>query len=196
MKRKHVIALMAICAMLFFPSVLGFALDQASGEAMNAVSLNLFMTAAGLLPNFMSPGDLQIPLYLDYRRVLADHFVLFVAPNFLYRNSSGGNGFTIDQIIEVDWHPFDLGMDGVFLGAFLDLSNVYFASIYPINSPTNMFTAGVGLAAGYELTLLQTLLVEISGGLEIAERYDTSLVAPQWALVPLYRVDIGLGYRF
>jgi hypothetical protein len=197
MHRKIVRAAVIVCAMLVVLPITGFAQDQAAQETKNAISMNLFMTGAALFTNFTSAGELSIPLYFDYRHVLADHFVLYISPSVLYWGNAGYKGITIEPIVEVDWHPFDLGLNGPLLGAFIDISNVYGSSTSPTVFNTEEFTVGVGPAAGYELTLLKCLLIECSGGLEAAARYDSNLASSnKWMLVPLFRLDIGLGYRF
>lgn len=165
--------------------------EKAVKEPQNAISWDLGETGHSL-DNAPSGATAVVPIMLDYQRVLADHFVLLVAPSILYTQYPSQTWLNYDQIVEVDWHPFDRGIEGLSIGAYLDIDYGTY-----ISGAANILEAGVGAAIGYEITF-GNFLMEFAVGLGIGEGYTggQSPATPGWAVYYPGRADVGLGWRF
>ena len=108
---------------------------------------------------YSPPGDLQIPVATSYQRVLANHFALFVAPSALSFGLPGDPyRLMLDQDIEIDWHPFNRGLGGLFIGALFRFS-------YYFDEVPSAFSVGKAagcVAIGFQLTLVNSLLLRLS----------------------------------
>jgi hypothetical protein len=193
------------CALFVLLAVLCAAEGQAPAPAGNALSLNLFMTAGGLLRNLPGTRDLYraqptatacIPLALEYERLVADHLVLAVAPMLVYYRVNGYDGLTIDQVVAVEWHPFDTGLLGWFFGAFIDFD--YFTYF---GSASSLTVFGIGPSVGYERAIGDRLVFKVALGVGMGPQYYKNVngflgQTNGWSVAFPLRSNIGLGFRF
>jgi hypothetical protein len=179
-KKSHKLVVVG-CALLILSPVLGVAQHEAATEPKNAISLNLGRMAW----EFFYQKTHVVPLSFDYQRVLTDHFVLVVGSTL---DMFPENGIFFDQVVGFDWHPFDLGLNGLFIGAFIDVAS-------STRHGDEWSAAGASAAVGYELTDSDFLQIEIcigGGGIGIDSAVDGLGLVRQFPS----RFDLSLGFRF
>jgi hypothetical protein len=161
-------------------------------EPQNAIAWDLEETAR-IADNAPSGATAVIPIMLDYQRVLVDHFVLFLAPSILCTQYPNQTWLNYDQIVEIDWHPFNRGIEGLSPGAYLDLDYGTYTS-----GVANIVQAGIGAAVGYEIPILWNFMAYFAVGIGIGESYTggQSPTNPGWAVYYPGRAEMSFGWRF
>jgi hypothetical protein len=180
--------------LLFVPFIVA-ADDQ---EQKNALSLDLVgPTVKGI--QSLSLGNLSLELPLEYERVLADHFTLAFPLYVSYYNNKnvGGNDFwsmCVEPWIGLDWHPFDKGLGGFFVGPYMVISFNYDTRL--TMSDSTYYFIGWGASIGYKFLFgnvldLDLTLRYVPWGLLIADQSLGSIASSS-----RLRVEVGIGYRF
>ncbi len=182
-------ALFTMCLLLACCFVLPASADQQEDARLNQVSANLLWTAAWIIGN---PNVPIIPISIEYQRVLAEHWVLSIIPTLnINFPVDGSTPFTFIQFAEMDWHPFDPGLNGFLAGAFVaaGVSGPQFLNNVNIQS----FSFGAGPALGYQFLFPFGLIIDISirGGLGAG--YST---LNGWLLQTPIMANINIGYAF
>jgi hypothetical protein len=167
--------------------------ERVPNEAKKCDLVNVLATAVLAIPNAMN-GFVTIPILIYYQRVLTDHFAVTILPYFVY--STYPRMFQYALLLGVDWHPFDLGLNGFFVGVFLDFA--YDSIRMPWAGPAGSHSGvGAGLSVGYQLTLFHTLLIEFSYAFKTPVSFDWEPSSNNGWREPFPpRVEIGLGYKF
>jgi hypothetical protein len=182
--------------------------------AQDAISIDLASPAIAVVQALQDPSTrvlARLPLSLDYQRVVADRFVLalLLSVNDALTTSAssvGANDFA-GLVVELDWHPFDTGMTGFYVGGQVyaqggtSLSYLFAASDAERDRSLQF---GLGAAVGYELPLPLNLLLNVAAGFgvgyNIAENTSSVVLAnsiPSSGVVgTLTRLELSLGYRF
>jgi hypothetical protein len=161
--------------------------DNAQVEARNAISADLLMPflhlAFPVSPLTISiSSSIATPIAITYRRVLNEHFSLSIVPLFSY---SGFVGLLeLNPWLEFDWHPFDLGLGGFYIGPACSVD-------FGLNA-FNHFYFGLGAGLGYQFLL--PLNLDLNAGLALTCGPD--LFANSTFLRTAMRLEIALGYRF
>jgi hypothetical protein len=202
MWRKTAGVLAAVCALFFFSSILGAAQDRASDEAQNVISVNVLGAPITAIADSTS-GLVAIPLSVDYQRVLTDHYTLSIIPRFEFLVASAIpnsiaystlDSFDLHPWVEMDWHPFDKGLNGFFVGlaavGALDLK-------WSGNQDTTVFL-GVAPVVGYMLVLPWNINLDFALGAAFGGNIvvDSSKNTSLGLAVDHSRIEVGLGYRF
>ncbi len=201
MQRRIARAPAVVCALFFLSSVLGSAQDRASG-AQNTISVNVLGAPITAVADSTS-GLVAIPLSVTYQRVLSDHYTLSIIPRFEFLVASTVpnsvsystlDSFDFQPWVEVDWHPFDRGLNGFFVGlAAVGSLDVEWSG----NQDTTIFL-GAAPVVGYMLALPGSfsldfaLGVALGGNIVVSSSENTSF----GFAAGHSRVDIGLGYQF
>jgi hypothetical protein len=111
-------------------------------------------------------------------------------------------------LVEVDWHPFETGLNGLYIGGMLITAAS--GSLMYATPPGNdvgwdrLLNFGLGAAVGYDLVLPLNLLLNVAAGFGadyyIGERTTSVILANS---IPrsgfefrLTRLEASLGYRF
>ena len=201
MQWKMLQVLAVVCAQFVLCPVPGVADDQAPKEAQNAISANLSGSLIAGITDSTS-GLVSIPLFFDYQKVLTDHYSLSIIPCFEFlvhstiHNSitnSSLDSFDFQPWVELDWHPFDKGLSGFFVG----LAGVGSLELeWSGNQDTTIFL-GVAPVVGYQfplpwnISLDFALGVAFGGNIVVGSSENISL-----GFAVHSRIEIGLGYRF
>jgi len=132
---------------------------------------------------------------LDYQRVLTDHLALSV-PVFLVVQSS----FMFQPWLQVDWHPFDSGLNGLFFGI------AAMAAVIGSGQGNQYgYYVGIGPAIGYQLLLGLGINLDfalswaaLSGGFatNLAGQRSFYIIPIPYTILMPQRLEIALGYRF
>jgi hypothetical protein len=202
MRRKTAGVLAAVCALFFLSSVLVAAQDRASGEAQNAISVNVLGASITAIADSTS-GLVAVPLSVDYQRVLLDHYTLSIIPRIEFLVASGIpnsisystlDSFDLQPWVEVDWHPFDTGLSGFFVGgAAVGSLDVKWSG----NQDTTIFL-GVAPVVGYVLVLPGNINLDFALGVAFGGNIviDSAENTSFGLAVDHSRIEIGLGYQF
>jgi hypothetical protein len=180
-RRRHQVkaASVVFAAFLtFFISVDGHS-EPAKGAPENAVSVDLlFPTIYGISAGIGRAG-VEVPIYLDYQRVLSDHFVLSLQPGVSISSDSRA---TLGA--EVDWHPFDVGLRGLLVGA----QAVWF------RQGSDWTWIGAGMCLGYQFLFPSRLMLDFVAG--AGPVYDVNSATGNALRFGVTRARIALGYAF
>jgi hypothetical protein len=200
MLRKIVWVLVILCACLLSP-FLGVAQDKAPEVAKNAISINVLGTVITAIADSTS-GLVAVPVYVDYQRVLCEHYTLSIIPRFEFLIASTNHdsiaksyldSFDFQPWVEVDWHPFDKGLNGFFVGlAAVASLNVSWSS----NNSTVFL--GVAPVVGYQILLPWNINLDFALGVALGGNIvvDPFGNATSGLAVGPSRIELGLGYRF
>jgi len=184
--RRVVIVVWLMCALYPMRIVADAATELV--EARNEVSLNVFQTAYWAIEG-------AIPFIFGYQRVLTDHLAISVLPVLAFWGPNAGSYQEFQQWVEVDWHPFDTGLRGFFLG--LAAVGVV-ETILPDGSRGATWFLGLAPAIGYQFLLPHNwdldLVVAVPLGVEL---FDSPGGGGSMRFTSDHRrAEIGLGYRF
>jgi hypothetical protein len=201
MQPKMVWVLAVVCAQFVFSPVPGVADDQAPKETQNAISANVLGSLIAGITDSAS-GLVSVPLFFDYQKVLTDHYTLSIIPCFEFLvhstihnsiSNSSLDSFDFQPWVELDWHPFDKGLNGFFVG----LAGVGSLELkWSGNQDTTIFL-GVAPVVGYlfplpwNINLDFALGVAFGGNVVVSSSENVSL-----GLAAHSRIEIGLGCRF
>jgi len=182
-KMKGSLILVLAVALIAFASATSTASDQGFVGAMNELSVDL---ATPLFYNMALSNGYAVPIYLNYQRVLVNHFVLSITPGFLYLYDSwSGARYVVSFWAELDWHPFQDGLQGFFIGPAV--IGAYSDDLFlPDQSGAS---ALVGATLGYQVFFSSEIDFDIAAGVAM----DT---LPDGQHSGLLRMVLGLGYRF
>jgi hypothetical protein len=173
MKSNRTILAVAVFLAAFSPvCVIGQA--PGSDEPRNSISADL-LWPGGCLISALRHQYVGIWLTFDYQRVLFDHLVLSVRPGPWI----SPDGYSLRLDLELDIHPFDRGLGGLFFGPALGTRWGSDNSV--------LLTAGVDI--GYQLVLWSRLV--LTAALEDGLFYYPTVVGP----VPI-RATLEIGYAF
>ena len=187
MRRRTRIGLLTIFISSLFFSLSLSAQDRVPSEARNAVSMDLFMPFLHLafptsaLTTSIS-SSIAIPIGIKYQRVLFDHFVLSFVPIFAYSKNIGV--LELNPWLELHWHPFDMGLGGLFIGPAISADFVL--------NTNNAIYVGLGAGIGYQLLL--PLDIDLDAALGFC--YGPDFYASSTYYLTALRLEIALGYRF
>jgi len=180
--RTRLAVILTLSVLLLVPTI-GIASDLETREAQNEVAIDfgmpIFLNVAASVS-----GGYAIPLYLNYQQVLTRHLTLSVSPSVAFLQQIYRQVMQLTLWLELDWHPFQDGLRGFFLGpaiAFLYVRD-------NISSPDT--TVSVGGTVGYQFLLPANLDIDVGLGLAygLLQTYSTQPVIP--------RAVLALGYRF
>ncbi len=179
------------CLTLFLASILFFSIsiravasDKEPLEAKNLVSIDL---AVPVVLNLAVSGGYAIPVFLDYQRVLTTHLNLSIAPSVAYLyDPSWGETLLLTMWVELDWHPFQGGFQGFFIGPAV-AGLLYSDTFNNVRSGPGLVAGG---AMGYQLALPANFNIDIVAGLA------AGAIAGYPTLQGIPRVALALGYRF
>ena len=163
---------------------MGMASDQEPRQAWNEVSIDLSLPIVYNLA-VSSPDNVNVvPTYLGYQRLLTNHLALFFSPGIMFIQQTQMQLSVLTFWLELDWHPFQEGLQGFFLGPAVVL-------LYGSDNSTargNILLAGG--AIGYQFLFPANFDIDVSLGLSIG---------PEQASGPrpvIPRGIVALGYRF
>jgi hypothetical protein len=184
MKVSSGFIVIATAMLLFFPPSIAMASGQELQGPLNELSVDL---ATPIFWN-LAPDGYAIPIYVNYQRVLTSHLVVSVTPSilYLYGHHQGGS-FAAMMWVELDWHPFQYGLHGFFIGPAV-------VGIYS-NGLLTPGSAGVtamgGATIGYQIFLASNIDFDIAAGVALGpDPGDFSLLSG------MPRMVLALGYRF
>ena len=189
MKSKIIWTMAIVCIMFVQSPSHGNAQTTVLAEKKNALSLDVLSGAALAIVGAMS-GTVNVPVFINYQRVIFDHFTVSIIPFLNYWGLEGGWAFRLMPWAEADWHPFDKGLNGLFLG---------FAAVGSIDldsrpNMANSYFLGLAPVVGYQFLLPWNLDLDFAFGLAFGERFGTDGSADFGAYRS--RIEIGFGYRF
>ncbi|MGA2639981.1 MAG: hypothetical protein ABSG21_03635 [Spirochaetia bacterium] len=145
----------------------------------------------------------SVPLVIDFQQVLADHYSLTFIPFFEFlvastvHNSianSSLDSFEFQPWVEVDWHPFDEGLNGFFVG----LAGVGSLEVkWSGNKDTTIFL-GVAPVIGYQLLLPWSFDLDFALGVALGGSIvvDSAGNASISLAATHSRIEFALGYMF
>jgi hypothetical protein len=171
-----------VCAFCAIASIRSEAQDQGPQEPRNSISLDLFGTVR-YINYYTNGGRFVFPLLIDYQHVLIDHLTLEALPALLLWE----NSFTFQPWIELDWHPFDKGLKGFFLG----LAAVEEIDHDSDSSVTTSTHFGFAFRIGYQFLFANQINLYFAG-----------VVSPNFKALSgessagLATLRVGLGYSF
>ena len=182
-KMKTGLVLVSVAAFLALTPVVAIASDQLPLGAMNELSLDL---ASPVFYNLAATNGYAIPIYVNYQRVLMNHLVLSITPDILYMYDNWlGAQSVISLWVELDWHPFQDGLQGFFIGPAV--IGAYSDGLFlPHESGAS---ALIGATIGYQIFFSSNIDFDMAAGMAIGTRPDGQYSG-------LIRMVLGLGYRF
>jgi len=179
----------------------------------NAILFDFFQPGVAILQDVQDPTNQvlqQIPITITYERVVADHFVVAVSPTLRYSLLSSptlvtSNMFT-QLVLELDWHPFDAGLNGFYVGGQVFSQIASSLSVVPSGdgSWSSWVELGLGVAAGYQFVLPLSLVLNVAVGGGAGYGASSTMSSISVATLngstsmsfQLTRLELSLGYSF
>jgi hypothetical protein len=152
-------------------------------EAQNAIAIVLPLVGIDSVSSIQSNSAIQIDL--NYQRVLGNHWVFSFLPRFFYGWGGKGSWVSIYSWVEGDWHPWDDGLGGFFIGPAIQ-----FPLLNPF-SPYNYFD--VGGAIGYQLLLPSGFVLDFVARLLLGAGTAGGLATGG---ISIDAIEVGFGYQF
>lgn len=137
-------------------------------EPRNALSIDLLLPVLSPVSHLSGEDTAFVPLNVKYQRVLTEHGVLMVKLGLTYSwDSDGERIWEINPMLAFDWHPFDTGLKGFYLGPSLFFNyNSYSHSGATVDSDLDhSHWAAVGGNIGYGFVLRSGMVVDLIFGL-------------------------------
>ena len=124
------------------------------------VSNNVLFTVIDIAAS-AAGGIVDVPLLFRYERVLAPHWCLVVAPDVEVTWGASRAYLQLSPKAEMDWHPFDEGLSGFFVGATLFPS----LGIVLSGAATGGATVGLGPTVGWQFALPGGINIDLALGI-------------------------------
>lgn len=167
----------------------------------NAISISSF-GALGVIDALsffaQSEGNSQnssFPVTVTYQRLIADHFALAASLGYMHLLDSAGEGVGDSFIpwLELDWHPFVVGLKGLFVGVATSAEADF---IY--GEPLFFLYDGLGLTLGLEGMLGHHWFMKIEGGGTDGEFFlsPDATCSGQTCVGLAIWVGLGIGFEF
>ncbi len=179
------LALVFATVLLFLAPIIAVAADTDFGKEKNEVSIDLAMPI--VLNLLAKEGTTVYPVYLSYERVLSDHLVLAIAPSFTWADHGTYSSFLAILWVELDWHPFQNGLSGLFIGPA-------FAVSYSSDQDFRATGEGLGLSLGYQFLLPWNIDIDIALGLAYGPLQSNDPLDESTEIIP--RAALSVGFRF
>jgi hypothetical protein len=161
---------------------------EATGkEAKNGISIDVFMPV--FVPiDYLLEGIWNVPIGIQYQRVISDHFVLLGKAGLLAYSGDGTWGMLANLGTGVEWHPFQKGLNGFHIGftGFI---------IYEPSSKAYHFHIPIGPMFGWQFPVSQDMTIDVTVGLGYGYNGDFIDGAGGWSLMAMPG-GIFLGYTF
>ncbi len=107
-----------------------------------------------------------VPINIKYQRVLTDHEVLMVKVGLTYSwDSDGESILDVNPMLALDWHPFNTGLKGFYLGPSLFLNYNFYSGDTAERELDHSYWAAVGGNIGYEFVLRSGMVIDLTFGL-------------------------------
>ena len=174
----------SILLLLLAPTI-AVAAGSDFGKEKNEVSIDVAMPI--VLNLLTKEGSTVYPVYLSYERVLSDHLVLTIAPSFAYADHVTYAAYLATLWIELDWHPFQDGLNGLFIGPA-------FAVIYSSDPDFTATGEGLGLSLGYQFLLPWNIDIDLAVGLAYGPLQSNDPFDPDTEII--LRGALAIGFRF
>ena len=202
MRGKMFWVLAAVSALFVFTPALGIAQAQASEGAQDSISMNCLGTLITAIADSTS-GLVSVPFLVDYQQVLTDHYSLSFIPFFEFLIAStvhdsivnsSLDSFEFQPWVEVDWHPFDKGLNGFFIG----LAGVGSLDVKLSGNQDTTIFLGVAPVIGYKLLLPWSFDLDFALGIALGGSIvvDSAGNASIGFAANHSRIEIALGYMF
>lgn len=170
-------------------------------EIRNAISVDVFLPAASPVSRLSGEETAFLPLNVKYQRVLADHQVLMLKIGLVYSwDSEGERTLDVNPMLAYEWHPFDTGLKGFYLGPslFFNHSDYRHSGATDEDDLDYDSWAAVGGILGYEFALRSRMVVDLIFGLGYGYSKEVDV---NGKVTSGYRVDetvggVFVGYRF
>ena len=186
-----IVLLTVMCALTVGP---GFLHAQ---EPRNALSIDLFLPAMSPVSRIAYGEMVFVPLNVKYQRVLGDHNVLMVKMGLNYSwDSHGERILDLYPMLALDWHPFNAGLKGFYLGPSLLFSySSYSHSGATVESDLDhSYWTAVGGNIGYGYVLPSGTVIDLIFGLGYG--YAKEVDVKGRTSTSGYRVDETIGGVF
>ena len=137
-------------------------------EPHNAISIDLFLPVMSPVSRLAGEDMAFVPLNVKYQRVLTEHGVLMVKMGITYSwDSDGETILDVNPMIALDWHPFNTGLKGFYLGPslFFNYSSYSHSGATADSDLDHSYWASVGGNIGYEFVLRSRMLIDLIFGL-------------------------------
>lgn len=170
---------------LLMPATTVLSADRDARGPQNEISIDLAMP---VVLNVIGLDGYTIPICLFYQRVLADHLVISVNPNVFYIDQSTRRGLLGTLWLEFDWHPFQNGLGGLFVGPAVVAVAEWDIAQNELALKTTALMLGASL--GYQVLLPSNFSIDVVVGLAVG------VIQGYGTLQGLPRAAVALGYRF
>jgi len=137
-------------------------------EPRNAISIDLFLPAMSPVSHIVGEDMAFVPLNVKYQRVLSEHQVLMVKMGLNYSwDSHGERILDLYPMLALDWHPFNTGLRGFYLGPslFFSYSSYSHSGATADSDLDHSYWASVGGNIGYAFVLRSRMVIDLIFGL-------------------------------
>lgn len=185
--KKRVFA--AVVVLVLFSASLAGAQEP---EPKNAISIDALGTTVSVVTAAVT-GSASLAIGFLYQRVVTDNLTLALLPRVSYQQFDNGSWLTIEPWLELDWHPFDKGLKGFFVGPDVVASLNW--DTRPSLSKPHFF--GIGASVGYQFLLGYGINVDLAlGYVPVGLLVDPSGTTSFGTDRMHIRIEVGVGLRF
>lgn len=137
-------------------------------EPRNAISIDLFLPVMSPVSRLSGEDMAFVPLNVKYQRVLTEHAVLMMKMGLTYSwDSDGESILDVNPMLALEWHPFNTGLKGFYLGPslFFTYSSYSHSGTTAESDLDHSSWAAVGGNIGYEFVLRSGMVIDLIFGL-------------------------------
>jgi len=156
---KKIVFILLTCIMAFAPVSL-----KADGER-HALSIDVFLPL--MSPVSRAFGEMAwIPVNIKYQYLIMDHLAMMGKAGINYSWASGEKILEVYPVLALEYHPFDIGLHGFYIGPSLLLNYCHYWNDYSVvNNPDHTYRIAPGINIGWEFVLQSNVVIDVTFGL-------------------------------
>ncbi len=134
-------------------------------DVQQAVSLDVFLPLGAIASK--ASGEMSwIPLNIKYQRLVVDNLVMAGKTGLNYSWATGEKILELSPVLELEWHPFHSGLEGLYLGPYLLVSYCKYWNDYSVvDNPAHSFRFAAGGVLGWQFVLPSRIVIDINASL-------------------------------
>jgi hypothetical protein len=136
-------------------------------EPRNALSADLFLPLMSPVSQLAGEKTAWVPLNVKYQRVITDHLALMAKVGLTYSwGSDGESSLEVYPMLALDWHPFDTGLRGFYVGPSVFFNYSWHDDDVPDPAATDhSYWAAVGGNLGWQFVVRSRYVIDVTFGL-------------------------------
>ena len=137
---------------------------NADGER-HSVSIDVFLPLMSAMSQAF--GEMAwLPVNIKYQYLIMDHLAMMGKAGINYSWAKGEKILEVYPMLALEYHPFDTGLRGFYLGPSLLVNYCSYRNDYSVvNNPDHTYRIAPGVNIGWEFVLPSNIVIDVTFGL-------------------------------